>query len=158
MGFLPEIDEAAVLKAVSDFFLQDGPQHPVNYATIERRANAIIGLTGQGNDVNAGFSGSSKGNSAENRVISNDMYWRAKLAVEASINACSEQSAQILKYRYIKQLKVWQVRSLVNIDGNGSYQRADRHARYEFADVIELVKDRYSIPDTIIPDFYATAK
>lgn len=152
MALFPKVNMQRVADQVSDFFLCDDFEHPRNYSRIVRRANVIMGLTGDSGDV-TGIRGSAPGNVAENRLIENDKYYRAEIVVKQAINACSTRSRIILTERYVNHSKVWMIQRLINLTGNDSYQKADRLARLEFADAIDAVKDKFLVSDDLIPSF-----
>ena len=66
MALFPKVNTQRVADQVSDFFLCDDFEHPRNYSRIVRRANVIMGLTGDSGDVtgirgSGGAGGSSSG-------------------------------------------------------------------------------------------------
>lgn len=147
MELIKPIDKRATIRNVRDFFDNED-----KFPTIKRRAG-VWGLQSPQMDV-TGVHGSPIGNAQENKALQLVEYRKAVRAVFWAVEGCSFRSRQFLKYRYIKQLPVKQVREKVYLSGNKSYQKADRWACLEFADTVDAAKQSFGIDDEIIPDFH----
>lgn len=148
-ALLPEVDKKTTIQNVREFFEQDD-----QYPLIKRRA-WFSGIKSPRMDI-TGVHSSKKGNSSENMMINYAEYAQAKRAVELAIKGCSNSakfpSQDILKYRYIQQLAVYEVKNLLNQKyGHSTYKRADDQACYEFADCLDGVTTALHVDREIIP-------
>lgn len=146
---LPAVDKKATIIKVRRFF-----EHDDQYPLIKRRA-WFSGIKSPQMDV-TGIHGSRKANSSESMMINYAEYAQAKRAVEHAIKGCSNTakfpSQDILKYRYIQQLTVSQVKEILNRKyGHSTYQRADDQACYEFAECLDGVATAMSVNRKIVP-------
>lgn len=151
MELVPEVDKEATITKVRQFF-NCADQYP----QIRRRA-WFAGIKSPQVDV-TGIHGSRKSNVSEDMMIDYAMYAQAKRAVDIAIAGCSNTgmfpSQQILRYRYIEQLDIQEVKMhLGSKFGHDTYKRADDYACYEFADVMDGVSLAMCIDDELIPKF-----
>ncbi|QLL69585.1 hypothetical protein [Lactobacillus sp. 3B(2020)] len=151
MELFEKVDEKRVIREVRAFFFHDGLGE-VTYAKIEREANIMLGLTGLSGDV-TGIRGSAKGNSAEERLLNADEYYRAYNGIKIAIKSCHYPSDVILDKRYLKHWVISKVMAELNLSGNASYSSADHRAIFEFVEVIAKIKSMLNISDQVIPDF-----
>ena len=147
MGLFEEIDKKATIARVQDFFDDED-----KYPTIKRRSGDW-GLKSPTMDI-TGVSGSTKGNSQENKAIRFTEYQQAMRAIRYAIAGCSDRSSKILKYRFIDSLPDYKVRELVRLYGHSSYKRARDYACWEFADTIDVACNMFCVNRKIIPDFH----
>lgn len=148
---MPEVDKEATITKVRQFF-----NHADQYPQIRRRA-WFAGIKSPQVDV-TGIHGSRKSNASEDMMIDYAMYAQAKRAVDIAIAGCSNTgmfpSQQILRYRYIEQLDIQEVKMhLGSKFGHDTYKRADDYACYEFADVMDGVSLAMCIDNELIPKF-----
>ena len=148
---MPEVDKEATIKKVQQFFY-----HADQYPQIRRRA-WFAGIKSPQTDA-TGVHGSRKGNASEDMMIDYAYYAQAKRAVDIAIKGCSNTgmfpSQQILRYRYIEQLDIQEVKmNLRSKFGHDTYKRADDYACYEFADVMDGVSRALCIDHKLIPQF-----
>lgn len=151
MELVPEVDKEATITKVRQFF-----NHADQYPQIRRRA-WFAGIKSPQIDV-TGIHGSRKSNASEDMMIDYAMYAQAKRAVDIAIAGCSNTgmfpSQQILRYRYIEQLDIQEVKMhLGSKFGHDTYKRADDYACYEFADVMDGVSLAMCIDNELIPKF-----
>lgn len=151
MELVPLVDKKATIIKVQKFF-SDADQYP----QIRRRA-WFAGIKSPQIDV-TGIHGSRKSNSSEDMMIDYAYYAQAKRAVDIAIKGCSNTgmfpSQQILRYRYIEQLDIQEVKmNLGNKFGHDTYKRADDYACYEFADVMDGVSLAMHVDRKLIPKF-----
>ena len=151
MELVPEVDKEATIKKVQQFFY-----HADQYPQIRRRA-WFAGVKSPQSDA-TGVHGSRKGNASEDMMIDYAYYAQAKRAVDIAIKGCSNTgmfpSQQILRYRYIEQLDIQEVKmNLGRKFGHDTYKRADDYACYEFADVMDGVSRALCIDHKLIPQF-----
>ena len=151
MELVPLVDKKATIIKVQQFF-SDADQYP----QIRRRA-WFAGIKSPQIDV-TGIHGSQKSNSSEDMMIDYAMYAQAKRAVDIAIAGCSNTgmfpSQKILRYRYIEQLDIGQVKEYLGSKfGHDTYKRADDYACYEFADVMDGVSLAMHVDRKIIPKF-----
>lgn len=151
MELVPLVDKKATIIKVQKFF-SDADQYP----QIRRRA-WFAGIKYPQIDV-TGIHGSRKSNSSEDMMIDYAYYAQAKRAVDIAIKGCSNTgmfpSQKILRYRYIEQLDIRQVKEhLGSKFGHDTYKRADDYACYEFADVMDGVSIAMHVDRKIIPEF-----
>lgn len=151
MELVPEVDKEATIKKVQQFFY-----HADQYPQIRRRA-WFAGIKSPQIDV-TGIHGSRKGNASEDMMIDYASYAQAKRAVDIAIKGCSNTgmfpSQQILRYHYVEQLGIQEVKmQLGSKFGHGTYKRADDYACYEFADVMDGVSRALCIDHKLIPQF-----
>lgn len=151
MELVPLVDKKATIIKVQKFF-SDADQYP----QIRRRA-WFAGIKSPQIDV-TGIHGSRKSNSSEDMMIDYAYYAQAKRAVDIAIKGCSNTgmfpSQQILRYRYIEQLDIQEVKmNLGSKFGHDTYKRADDYACYEFADVMDGVSLAMHVDRKLIPKF-----
>lgn len=151
MELVPEVDKEATITKVRQFF-----NHADQYPQIRRRA-WFAGIKSPQIDV-TGIHGSRKSNASEDMMIDYAMYAQAKRAVDIAINGCSNTgmfpSQQILRYHYVEQLDIQEVKmQLGSKFGHDTYKRADDYACYEFADVMDGVSLAMCIDNELIPKF-----
>lgn len=151
MELVPGVDKQATILKVKHFFWDAD-----SYPQIRRRA-WFAGIKSPQVDV-TGIHGSRKGNSSEDIMIDYAYYAQAKRAVDIAISGCSQTgmfpSQQILRYRYIDQLDIQQVKEeLGGKFGHDTYKRADDYACYEFADVMDGVSLAMHIDRKLVPKF-----
>lgn len=151
MELVPEVDKETTITKVRQFF-NCADQYP----QIRRRA-WFVGIKSPQVDV-TGIHGSRKSNASEDMMIDYAMYAQAKRAVDIAIAGCSNTgmfpSQQILRYRYIEQLDIQEVKMhLGSKFGHDTYKRADDYACYEFADVMDGVSLAMCIDNELIPKF-----
>lgn len=151
MELVPEVDKETTITKVQQFF-----NHADQYPQIRRRA-WFAGIKSPQVDV-TGIHGSRKSNASEDMMIDYAMYAQAKRAVDIAIAGCSNTgmfpSQQILRYRYIEQLDIQEVKMhLGSKFGHDTYKRADDYACYEFADVMDGVSLAMCIDNELIPKF-----
>lgn len=151
MELVPEVDKEATITKVRQFF-----NHADQYPQIRRRA-WFAGIKSPQIDV-TGIHGSRKSNASEDMMIDYAMYAQAKRAVDIAINGCSNTgmfpSQQILRYHYVEQLDIQEVKmQLGSKFGHDTYKRADDYACYEFADVMDGVSLAMHVDRKLIPKF-----
>ena len=151
MELVPEVDKEATITKVRQFF-----NHADQYPQIRRRA-WFAGIKSPQIDV-TGIHGSRKSNASEDMMIEYAMYAQAKRAVDIAINGCSNTgmfpSQQILRYHYVEQLDIQEVKmQLGSKFGHDTYKRADDYACYEFADVMDGVSLAMHVDRKLIPKF-----
>ena len=151
MELVPEVDKEATITKVRQFF-----NHADQYPQIRRRA-WFAGIKSPQVDV-TGIHGSRKSNASEDMMIDYSMYAQAKRAVDIAIAGCSNTgmfpSQRILRYRYVEQLDIQEVKMhLGSKFGHDTYKRADDYACYEFADVMDGVSLAMCIDSELIPKF-----
>ena len=149
MGLVPDIDKPATVSKVRAFFWEDR-----YYQTIKRRA-WCDGIKSTSIDA-TGIHGSRKGNSSEDMMIDYSEFAQAKRAVDYAIKGCSNTkmfpSQQILKFRYIEQNDICEVKELLRGKyGHNTYPRADKQACYEFAECLDGVAKKLHVNRKIIP-------
>ena len=148
---MPEVDKEATIKKVQQFFY-----HADQYPQIRRRA-WFAGIKSPQIDA-TGVHGSRKGNASEDMMIDYAYYAQAKRAVDIAIKGCSNTgmfpSQQILRYHYVEQLDIQEVKmNLGGKFGHDTYKRADDYACYEFADVMDGVSLAMHVDRKLIPKF-----
>lgn len=151
MELVPLVDKEATITKVRQFFA-DADQYP----QIRRRA-WFAGIKSPQIDA-TGIHGSRKSNASEDMMIDYAYYAQAKRAVDIAIKGCSNTgmfpSQQILRYRYIEQLDIQEVKmNLGSKFGHDTYKRADDYACYEFADVMDGVSLAMRVDRKLIPKF-----
>ena len=151
MELVPEVDKEATIKKVQQFFY-----HADQYPQIRRRA-WFAGIKSPQIDA-TGVHGSRKGNASEDMMIDYAYYAQAKRAVDIAIKGCSNTgmfpSQQILRYHYVEQLDIQEVKmNLGGKFGHDTYKRADDYACYEFADVMDGVSLAMHVDRKLIPKF-----
>lgn len=151
MELVPEVDKEATITKVRQFF-----NHADQYPQIRRRA-WFAGIKSPQVDV-TGIHGSRKSNASEDMMIDYAMYAQAKRAVDIAIAGCSNTgmfpSQQILRYHYVEQLDIQEVKmQLGSKFGHDTYKRADDYACYEFADVMDGVSLAMHVDRKLIPKF-----
>lgn len=150
MELVEQYDGDASVQAVRDFFTKDDPQHPRNYWRIKRRYEAMYRLGSQWGDITGVRANG--GNATESKLIEGNAYSRAMKAIKEGLDCCSAVSREVIILRYIEQQKTWQIAERIGLTGNDRYQRADRQACYEFADVMDVIIPRYDVEE-LIPFF-----
>lgn len=151
MELVPEVDKETTITKVRQFF-NCADQYP----QIRRRA-WFAGIKSPQVDV-TGIHGSRKSNASEDMMIDYAYYAQAKRAVDIAIKGCSNTgmfpSQKILRYRYIEQLDIQEVKmNLGSKFGHDTYKRADDYACYEFADVMDGVSRALCIDHKLVPQF-----
>lgn len=151
MELVPEVDKKATITKVRQFF-----NHADQYPQIRRRA-WFAGIKSPRIDA-TGVHGSRKGNASEDMMIDYAYYAQAKRAVDIAIKGCSNTgmfpSQQILRYHYVEQLDIQEVKmNLGSKFGHDTYKRADDYACYEFADVMDGVSLAMHVDRKLIPKF-----
>lgn len=151
MELVPEVDKKATITKVRQFF-----NHADQYPQIRRRA-WFAGIKSPQIDA-TGVHGSRKGNASEDMMIDYAYYAQAKRAVDIAIKGCSNTgmfpSQQILRYHYVEQLDIQEVKmNLGSKFGRDTYKRADDYACYEFADVMDGVSLAMRVDRKLIPKF-----
>ena len=151
MELVPEVDKEATITKVRQFF-----NHADQYPQIRRRA-WFAGIKSPQVDV-TGIHGSRKNNASEDMMIDYAYYAQAKRAVDIAIKGCSNTgmfpSQQILRYHYVEQLDIQEVKmNLGSKFGHDTYKRADDYACYEFADVMDGVSLAMHVDRKLIPKF-----
>ena len=151
MELVPEVDKKATITKVRQFF-----NHADQYPQIRRRA-WFAGIKSPQVDV-TGIHGSRKNNASEDMMIDYAYYAQAKRAVDIAIKGCSNTgmfpSQQILRYHYVEQLDIQEVKmNLGSKFGHDTYKRADDYACYEFADVMDGVSLAMHVDRKLIPKF-----
>ena len=151
MELVPEVDKKATITKVRQFF-----NHADQYPQIRRRA-WFAGIKSPQIDA-TGVHGSRKGNASEDMMIDYAYYAQAKRAVDIAIKGCSNTgmfpSQQILRYHYVEQLDIQEVKmNLGSKFGHDTYKRADDYACYEFADVMDGVSLAMRVDRKLIPKF-----
>lgn len=137
------------VKTVRRFFLDDDYKH--NYQRLKREAGAWGELKSPTIDP-TGVSGST-GNATEDRFIHHAEAFKAVRAVDFAINGCSKDSQEIISKRYIRRMKVWQVRQLMGIRGNQTWRDKDDSACLEFAQCMETACDILVVDKKTLPIF-----
>lgn len=146
MGLFPELDKKATISNVRKFF-DDG-----QYQKIKRNALSD-GIKAQVNDI-TGIRGSSRGNSSERMMIYYAECAQAKRAILKAVDACSVASQDIMKLRYMRQLKVWKVKEQLTHDlGHTSYSDSDKFACLEFAEACDRFALEMNVDPEILPVF-----
>lgn len=140
MGLFPEINEELTIKNVKRFFNPDKGSY---WRVVE--VSGIL-VSSPKADI-TGVSGSVKGNSQEEKNIKLNIYKKIIKAVEYAIDCCLPPSKEILTYRYIQRLSVWQTKQHLKLDSNDSYSKRDRSACLAFARTFEYsARVKYKIP------------
>lgn len=152
MELFEPLDDDRIVQDVKDFFTYDDLRHPVSYAKIERRVQALVSIGSSNGDV-TGVHGKGGDNTYEQRLVNNNEYWRALQVIKQAVRACSDRSAKIMEHRYLKRETIAAVQAAINLSGTKSYYAADRYARYEFADAVCSIAAQANISEDVIPNF-----